>query len=74
MKTFLITILAMSFIFTVQAQKPDTLKGLAIDTMLITAPEYPPHFQGGETALKRYLAHALVYPAGAKEKKTYRGQ
>ena len=69
MKTFLLTVFAMSFLFTVKAQKTDTLKGLAIDTMLITAPEYPPHFLGGDKALKHYLANAMVYPSEAKEKK-----
>ena len=65
MKTFLFTIIALTCIISAKAQKSDTLRGLAADTLIFVAVQQPPEFVGGQNKFGKYLAHTIRYPSAS---------
>jgi len=68
MKKYLFTIVAALCAMSATAQKSDTLKGAAADTLIFTAVENMPQFPGGKEKFYRFLSRTIRYPAIAREK------
>jgi protein TonB len=67
MKKILLTLIALLLLFAAKAQKADTLKGLAADTLIFTKVEKEPAFPGGMDKFYRFFGHTFRYPAKSKE-------
>lgn len=70
MKRALLTLLPISLILTTKAQKTDTLKGLAADTIIFVSVQKVPEFPGGIDKLYHFLMVNIRYPATAREHNT----
>jgi|SRR5665213_2118235 len=57
-------------VFTATAQKSDTLKGLAADTLIFTSVQQEPEFPTGLDNFYRLLMMNIRYPARAREHHT----
>ncbi len=67
MKKLLFTLLTALFFLSASAQKSDTLKGLAADTLIFTKVEHMPEFPGGKEKFYYFLSRVIRYPAVARE-------
>jgi protein TonB len=65
-KKILFTLISLTIILAAKAQTPDTLKGLAADTVLFYTVEHEPEFPGGLAQFYKYVITTLRYPADAR--------
>ena len=56
---------ALLFILSAKAQRRDTLKGLAADTLIFAEVQQVPKFPDGDQGFRFFLAKTIKYPATA---------
>ena len=65
MKTLSALILSLFSVLAANAQKSDTLKGLAADTFVFVSVEQEPEFPGGMAAFYKFIEKNVRYPRQA---------
>jgi periplasmic protein TonB len=69
-KRALLIFISITYFLSAKAQKSDTLKGAAADTLIFSTVEQPPQFHGGLKKFYRFLVETVRYPAVARENNT----
>ena len=65
MKKIFPIIVALLFILSAKAQRRDSLKGLASDTLIFAEVQQVPKFPDGDQGFRLFLAKTVKYPATA---------
>jgi protein TonB len=70
MKNLFLVFIALFILTSAKAQRHDTLKGKAADTLVFAAVQQSPQFPGGLTEFYHYVMKTVRYPAQSKSNKT----